>query len=754
MHTSHRSHTRFYIVALTALLLLVLLVVALHSPTEAAQPGEELASSSGPIPDGQSITISLYSTGPANVRLAVDGGDAADSITLTLLENGTPVDSWTVQSGETGWMHTVLPSNASVRLENTGDETLQHDLTIYARDTLPSIAEGISTWSGVARDVGLNSAIQLDAPSAGLYRFDLDAGSGGYQLVVDGDHVRKTVVSGNSPSPTDTTYYLDAGTHTFTVTQDTASSVTEWELTIQPVGGNDSLPSEEHGAVLGGGTFFNEEWIPLHVASGQPVNVRIETAGATTDSLRVELYNGNSTAFTSTDVFGGEVNWGSSTLAAGANALHVIADPTNADSLAYTVTVTPVGQPAHTWSGTTYANDARPNEGHSSIRLDFPSAGLYTFDLSATSGRYQFMLDNEYVQKTIEASDTFTAFVDAGTHTLTVAQDPTVGAEWQVAVDGDGATHDSLPFMRDGGELGGTGNAFTEEWLPINVATGANVNLRIAAMGDITDSLRIELYNDSTLVYTTSAVYGDEVFWGTAALTAGANRLHIAADDANSTPMRYDVQVHPIATIPATVSGASRGVGLNSTVRLSAVVSGTYSVQLVSKTGVASVTVDDTDDTTFNTAAVDSITTTLRVPLSAGLHTFTIEQDPNLPRTEWELGVTLRQSDEPFTVTGVDPSTIAPNQSTEITLEGSGFQSGVTVELLDDDGDVITPTTTVLVDSTEIAVTVPPLPIGTYDVRATNPNDDTATLTDALVVEEVQEPEQDIYLYLPIATRN
>ncbi len=296
--------------------------------------------------------------------------------------------------------------------------------------------------------------------------------------------------------------------------------------------------------MLGGA--FREEWVPVQVAAGQPINLRIAATGAVADQLMVELYNGATRVYSSTNVYGGEVAWGSSALAAGANRLRVVAAVGNGAPLGYTVTLSTIAQPAFTWAGKTYGNIARPGQGNSSIKLNFPTAGLYRFTLGASSGRYQLMLDSQNLQKIVTdtVSSNFTAFVPAGAHSLVVKQDPAqASTTWSVQVATATQANDALPFSRGGGTIGGASNAFGEEWLPLRIAADAPVNLRIIATGAPSDSLKVELFNGATLAYSAATVYGGDLLGQHDDQGFGTNRLHLAAAAGNASPMSYKIEV-------------------------------------------------------------------------------------------------------------------------------------------------------------------------------------------------------------------
>jgi hypothetical protein len=744
----HHS-TTFHLIALVSLALLL----TWTTPTHAAEPGEELASSSGALNASQTVTIPLYSPGAANIRLQVGGGGPTDTITMALRNGTSVVASWVVRSGETTWGYATLPSGGNITLQNNSGAQLTYALKVYARGVTPNITESGATWSGVARGGGIQSAIQLSVPSAGRYRLTFGASGGSFQLKVDSSYILKTVVPGNLPAPTDSVYYLSAGVHTFSVVQNTADTLITWSAALATADSLDTLPSSESSAVLGGA--FREEWVPVQVAAGQSVNLRIAATGAVADQLMVELYNGATRVYSSTNVYGGEVAWGSSTLAAGANRLRVVAAVGNSASLGYTVTLSPIGQPAFTWAGKTYGNIARLGQGSSSIKLNFSTAGLYRFTLGASSGRYQLMLDSQNLQKIVTdtVSSNFTAFVPAGAHTLAVKQDPAQSSTtWSVQIATATQANDTLPFSRGGGTLGGVSNAFREEWLPLRIAADAPVNLRIIATGAASDSLKVELFNGTTLAYSAAKIYGGETFWASTTIKAGTNRLHLAAAAGNTGPMSYKIEVRSVDSIPGTWRGVALAGGLNSVVRVNAPVAGVYDVALTLDEGAGQVLVDAGASVALQSITPVSSSTTLRVPLAAGLHTFTLKQDsgPISPRTIWQIAASLRAADGSLAITTVTPAQLLAGQQTVVTINGQGFEAGTVVQLRAADNSV-KPTTSTVVNSTRILLTVPATtPTGTYSLRVSNPGGSTVTRPSALLVSQTQPI---VKVYLPFTRR-
>ena len=616
-------------------------------PVRAAEPGEFFLDSAGTLLGGQRTTIELYGGSVANVRLSVGGGTAGDSVRAALQVDGSP--SWVARTGETVWGYAAIPAQrVMLTLENTSGNALNYSLKIYALDTLPRFGEDLIMLNGVAQGVGIQSAVQVNAPSSGLYAFTLGASAGSYQLRVDGGEIIKTVVAGAAPAANDTAYFLTAGVHTLQVVQNASVPATEWSIAIQPVAGTDVLPTGEESAQLGGGVFFAEERVPIQLGAAQAVNIRVLAAGGANDSLMVEVYNGADKVYTSSPVFGGEVAWGSASLVAGANALRVVAKNGNAAALRYAIQIIPVATAPMMWEGVSFGAAQHAGDGTSQIALNFPANGLYRFTLGASAGRYQLLLGSNYLRKTVTTAGVeFTAFVSAGTQPLMVMQDAAEAqTTWSVAVAPIEQALDTLPFSTRSGTLGGTGNNFREEWIPVQVAAGASMNLRVATSGAATDALQFEVYNGDSRVYMAEKVYGGEVFWGNAALTPGKNLIHVIAPASNTGQMGYELSLNGVAAIPVSWSGISRGVGLQSTISLHAPVSGTYLVTVTVEGGAGLVRVDSAAATRTRAATTNGTVSVLRVPLTAGPHTFVFQQDATVEATTWSVATALRKADD------------------------------------------------------------------------------------------------------------
>lgn len=84
-------------------------------------------------------------------------------------------------------------------------------------------------------------------------------------------------------------------------------------------------------------------------------------------------------------------------------------------------------------------------------------------------------------------------------------------------------------------------------------------------------------------------------------------------------------------------------------------------------------------------------------------------------------------------VTSVSPSTIEPNKAASLTVNGAAFEDGATVAVASGAGS--NPGSEVRVNSSNsLSFTSPPLAVGLYDIKVTNPSGESSTLRGGLTV--------------------
>ena len=673
------------------------------------------------------FNFSLTTTGDDVGLEIVDEGD-------TVLWSGTALD------GETLWGTATLNTGTNeLRLTNAaGGAAANVTLTLYYIPTAPY------TWDGNADAAGLNSQIRVNFPTAGLYTFTGGLSSGRYQFLVNSNFIQKTVEANN----TAVTYFVPNGTHTLLLDQDTGTG-SNWDVNISGVGApNNALPYTKTGGNLGGpGNDFSQEWLTINLAAAAQVNMATTLAGTMGDSLEIEVYNPSSALITTTTIYAGETSWDTFDLPAGTSRLHIIADGGNAAALSYTnLSISALPSPATSFTGNAYFGGE-----NSQMRLTFATAGLYTFTYNASSGRYQFLLNDETIQKTVEGSGSVTYYVPAGTHKLAVVQDTGSGANWSLNISTQAGANDVLPYTKSGGDIGGTGNDFDEEWLPINLGAATQVNVEVTLTGAAADNLQLAVVNaGGTTILDLDPLFGTETAWATVDLPATTSRFHLLTDGANTGDLAYNLTVHPIPAITGTTQdsyswdGRSLNAGINSGIRLDTVISGTYRIDVAMPNGFAALYIDSTPPPLQSTNA---ITYVLFVSLDAGLHTFITDQSGD---TDWIITTTLSVADAPevYTTSPVSGTISAP---TNVTITGFNFMPGATVAL--QSGANTYPLGSVVhVSASELTAVVPAgLPVGTYNVVVTNPDTKSGTLVGGFqVYDPTPPPTPTQYIFMPL----
>jgi hypothetical protein len=87
--------------------------------------------------------------------------------------------------------------------------------------------------------------------------------------------------------------------------------------------------------------------------------------------------------------------------------------------------------------------------------------------------------------------------------------------------------------------------------------------------------------------------------------------------------------------------------------------------------------------------------------------------------TAVSLGGSINVAETKPTVTSISPSTIT-NAATAVTITGTGFATGASVEFVASDGDIVLPNSVSFTNSTTLAVNVTLPTDGTYFVRVEN----------------------------------
>ena len=652
-----------------------------------------------------------------NFALAVAG----DDVTLTIQDVYANI-LWegTALAGETLWGTATLPvgNNRFVLTNGVGGsgDPAQVALTLY------SLSQAPYTWMGVADADGLHSEARVIFPTSGLYTFNFNVTGGGrYQFQVADDFILKTVEGIDS-----VTYYVPAGTHPLTLIQDSAVGA-EWAVAISGVGAQyNALPYLRSGGELGGaGNDFVEEWLPLNLQTAQSLNLATTLTGVDGDSLVLKVYDAADTLVKTAHIYANETHWSTFDLPAGMARLHLEADAGNGAPLEYSLALRVLPQPPTTWSGSAYT------EGENShARVTFSQSGLYTFNFQATGGRFQFLVNENYIQKTVESGTTqVTLYIPAGTHDLRVVQDTATGADWSVGISAVGAATNVLPYMQTGGDLGGAGNDFDAEWLPVFFGAPQRVNLELVVAGDYPDALQVEIVSGltgETRLLTLEDVYGGETLWATVDMGA-ANRLRIVAEGGNAGPLTYTATLHAIPEPPYSWGGVIHGDGNISAVRLDTPVSGLYLVEVNLPQGFAVVY--------FNAVPIRSqpapqgFTYDFEIPLSAGTHTVYVVQQPDYAVTEWEVAISLLEADAPA-ISAIAPTLMYNHVANTLTVTGANFLPGAVVKVGTQS------LTTTYISATQLQATVlAGLAVGVYDVSVTNPDDKAAVLPNSLHIE-------------------
>jgi hypothetical protein len=663
------------------------------------------------------FNFALTITGTESVELVISNG------------GGTPIWNGVVEAGETVWGTATLTDGLNrFTMTNQGGTAVSYHLRAYDLPDAPY------AWDGDASATGLNSHIRVNFPQAGLYTFDLGVANGRYQFLLGSDYIQKT-----AETDTSVTYFVPAGIHDLHIDQDTAVGA-DWDVTISgPGAANDSLPYSKSGGDIGGvGNDYSQEWLPINLATAAEVNVAITITGSISGLVNVQIFD-ESAELAATSALAGETHWMTLDMPAGTSRIKVTAAAPNTDPLAYDLSIQALPSPDYTWAGEA---DAAGENSHA--RVTFATAGLYTFNLEGS--RYQFLLNENTIQKTVERATDVTYYVPAGTHDLWIDQDTATGADWSVTISETAATVDTLPYVKTGGELGGAGNDFDEEWLTVHTGSDVMVNLVITLTGSVSDSLSLEIWDAISETLTLAPVYGSETVWVTTMLP-GDGRIHLTAPG-NDSPLSYELAIRSIPSVTATFYGRSLGNGENSLVQVDLPADGEYLVQVIYPEGLLNFLPNSlvhlTNGSIFGGGGVIEYS----LNREAGPITFIAQQDPAFPVTPWTATISLVEADPPA-VTDVNPDMVDQGSGAAITITGSNFMPGATAKLVDGANEYPLQSVSRVAATTLTAVVPTNVPIGTYDVTVTNPDQQSASLLNALGVGE-EIVIDDYLIYLPI----
>ena len=697
-------------------------------------PESEFFTFTGTLAAGETVVpIFPLPQGQRNFNFVLMSDDEPVGLTLTD-SNGAQVWAGTGLAGETLWgTGTFTAGDNTIALTNQGGNDTAVSLIFYHLPTAPY------TWVGLADAAGENSHIRTTFDESGLYTFDLGVVDGRYQLVVNEEYIRKTAETTST-----VTYYIPAGTHDLYIEQDSTEGA-DWSIDISSVGaGADRLPYTKSGGDIGGtANDFTSEWLPLHLTEATAVNLAVSLMGTADDQAMLQIYDaGNLVTPTLTlpVVYTDETVWATVDLPSGTSLIYLAAMGTNNDPVSYELTIDTIPAAPTTWSGSAHALGL-----NSEARLTFEQSGLYTFDLGVGNGRYQLLVNQDYIQKTAETDSDVTYYIPAGTHLFQLVQDETSGADWSIDISAVGDAADSLPYTKQGGDLGGVGNQFVAEWLPIFTGTAVATNIELSLDGAATDALHLHVYDmNGTQIATMSPLYGGETVWGSFDLPATGAHLYLVADAANTDSLAYDLTISSLPLPTYSWSGFSRDIGTNSVIRLHTAINGTYLVQVDIPQGFVNVDIDINGLPLIN-QSLTSAYYEFEVPLPSGVHTFTTVQQPSFASSSWTITTTLLMADAP-TVTAVDPDTGHNDEDTAVTIHGTNFLAGVTAYLVWGDESYAL-TNLVYVSATELTAVVPAgLDIGVYDLMVVNPDEQSATLADGYTVI----PPATSFLYLPL----
>ncbi|MFN2167306.1 MAG: hypothetical protein ACK2U9_13705, partial [Anaerolineae bacterium] len=489
-------------------------------------------------------------------------------------------------------------------------------------------------WSGAAQCGAGNSTVMVEIPVSATYRVTLDTPVGAAQVLIDS--AARTTANRAAPLAQSAEFDvpLSAGNHSFQIQQAAAYALTEWTLTVASTTPGPELAHLTGALAVGEGVIPQ---IPLFGAEDKEVNLRLEVVAAADTSLGLTIWDGEGGEAFAGTALSGEIVWATAVLKPGQNAFQI--QNTGPNPLTNDLTVYEVGGAPHSWAG----NSKASGTWDSSIKLDFPSDGIYQFDWGVASGRYQLLVDENYVQKTAEVDGLVSYYVPAGRHLVTILPDRATGATWSLDVSDAGAPADTLPYNRAGGELWSQPERFSEEWLPFSLAAATAANFQLTLSGASADVLDVHIYAGAATTPSASitGVHGGEAVWWTADLPAGLSRVQLVAGAANAAALSYDLSVYQVPQVsgPVQWEGASYGAGNHSQLCFRVEAAGLYEFNYGTTSGRYQFQVSS-DPYIQKTVEVPG---TARYYLDAGSHVLSVTQDTVLG-AGWSLEIATTEA--------------------------------------------------------------------------------------------------------------
>ena len=186
---------------------------------------------------------------------------------------------------------------------------------------------------------------------------------------------------------------------------------------------------------------------PMSQLFGTPsknVNLKLQVSAASgSGTINLSFTDGaGAHPFTGT-ITSGQVLWAPLTLKSGTNTFTLQSPSTNTVSLTYELWLYEVPAAPASWSG---VSGNKKDQWQSRLLANFPQSGLYEFSFDLTAGRYQFLLDSDYIQKTVESTGKVKYYVAAGTHELKITPDSAITmptTTWAVSISAAGAADDA-----------------------------------------------------------------------------------------------------------------------------------------------------------------------------------------------------------------------------------------------------------------------------------------------------------------------